>query len=327
METALITGGSGFIGRHFAQHLLDNTDWRLVILDSLNYAADTALTPLGERVSLFYHDLRSPIPEALKERIGSVDYFFNLASSSHVDRSIADPVPFVMNNVSLVLNALEYAREVRPKLFLHVGTDEQFGPAPDGVFFKEWDRELPSNPYAASKSSQAAICISYWRTYGLPIILTNAMNNFGEGQNSEKYIPKAIRHLLRGEPVPVHGGLFEGKWEAGSRVWLHARNHADALLFIAKNVKPTLYPAADRPDKFNVAGDRELSNMDIVFRLAHLLCVKPLYRWENFHETRPGHDMRYGLDGGKLRELGWVPPLDLEESFNRTVDWYREQAG
>lgn len=324
MTTALVTGGCGFIGRNLLQHLLDNTDWRTVSLDSLSYATDTTLTPFHPRIRHYYHDLRSPVPEALKEKIGEVQYFFNVASESHVDRSIDDPVPFIDNNVKLVCNALEYARELKPTAFFQISTDEVYGPAPEGYFFKEWDTLLPSNPYSASKAAQEMIAISYWRTYGVPCIITNTMNNFGDGQHREKYVPKCIRYLLEGRPVPVHGETIADKWVSGSRVWLHAINHADALLFLARNVKPTLFPATDRPDKYHIAGDEEISNLDMVYRLAALLGVEAKYEWSSWHDSRPGHDLRYALAGEKLRSAGWNPPLTIEESFRRTVEYYRK---
>ena len=325
--TALITGGCGFIGRHLCHHLLQHTDWHLILLDSLNYATNVPAL-LGDRdwdstrVRLLYHDLRAPIHESLREKIGDVKYIFNLASESHVDKSIYDPVPFVQNNVALMLNMLEYARIVKPEKFFQISTDEVYGPAPDGYAFKEWDVAIPSNPYAASKAAQEAICISYWRTYNLPIVITNTMNNFGSSQHKEKFMPKVIRCLLSGQPVPVHGERRpDGTWVAGSRVWLHARNHADALLHLANNCTPEMYPDADRPSRFHIAGDEELSNLEVVERVASILGVPPEFEWVDWHGSRPGHDRRYALDGNKLRKT-WTPPMTLDESLQQTVKSY-----
>jgi dTDP-glucose 4,6-dehydratase len=324
---ALITGGCGFIGAHLVEHLLVNTDWQLTVLDGLTYAGDIArLTDITrfdpKRVRVMWHDLRAPIHDRLRTQIGDVDYILNLASESSVDRSIADPVPFVMNNVQLTLNMHEYARKVKPRLFLQISTDEVFGPAPDTYRYKEWDPHMPSNPYAASKSAQEAIAMSYFRTYDVPVIITNTMNNFGERQHPEKLIPLAIRNLLAKRPVPVHAELVNGIWHAGSRVWLHARNHADALLFILKNVGNTFYVQPGKPPRFNVAGRDELSNRDIVELVAASLDVLPLWQYVDFHTCRPGHDRRYALDGSKLALAGWEPPVDFQESLDRTVKWY-----
>ena len=327
----LLTGPAGFIASHFVEHILKNTDWEIIGIDGLSYAADASRLTDSEafdraRISLHYWDLRAPIPDHLAERIGPVDHVINMASNSHVDNSIADPAPFILNNVQLILNMLEYARQAKPKSFIQVSTDEVYGPAPDGYAYKEWDRHLPSNPYAASKSAQEQIAVSYWRTFGVPLIVTNTMNNFGERQHREKYVPRCIANFLQGKPVQVHGQrLPDGTWKPGSRVWLHSRNFADGLLFILRNVQPVLYPAADKPERFNIAGDRELTNLQVAQMVADALGVETHIEWVDYHSCRPGHDRRYALDGSKLRQLGWTPPIDLDESFRRCVAWERRR--
>lgn len=325
----LLTGGAGFIGSHTAEHLLANTDWEVVILDSLNYAGDmTRLEDAGaldpERVSIHWHDLRAPIGDLLRDRIGEVDYIINMASESHVDRSIEDPVPFVTNNVALALNMLEYARAVKPQKFIQVSTDEVYGPAVWPKSHKEWDVLIPSNPYSASKAAQEAIAISYWRTYGVPVAITNTMNNFGARQHPEKFIPKAIRLVLDDKPVPIHARFDDviGGWQSGSRVWLHARNHADALLYILEKVDLNVFGMHDRPTRLHVAGEHEIANDVIVHMIGGILGKYPMLEYEEFHKSRPGHDLRYSLDGSALRDLGWRAPVDFEESFEATVRWY-----
>jgi dTDP-glucose 4,6-dehydratase len=261
--------------------------------------------------------------------IGSVDAIMNLASESHVDRSIADPVAFTANNTALMMNLLEYARYVRPKLFLQMSTDEVYGPAPEGMEHAEWSAVRPSNPYSASKAAQEAFCFAYWRTYGVPVVITNAMNIFGETQDPEKFLPMVVRRMLRGEEITVHVGP-DGK--PGSRFYLHARNFADAWLWLARNHRPAMYgDGTDRPDRFNIAGEMEIHNDSLVTAVAAALCEKiPGFTNESriksveFHASRPGHDLRYALDGSKIRAAGWKQPVTFGESLSRTVHWYAD---
>ena len=339
MKRVLLTGGSGFIGHHVVEHLLKNTDWAIIVLDKLSYAGDVnKLTDVESydpsRVSIVWHDLRAPIMESLAERIGPVDYVIHMASESHVERSIIDPNPFVMNNVALVLNMLDYANEVKPEKFIQISTDEVYGPAPIGYDFREWDTYLPSNPYSASKAAQESIAISYWRTYGTPVAIVNSMNVFGERQHKEKFIPLIISRLMNGVPVPVHAERVEQpapphayEWVPGSRFWLHARNLADALLFILRHVEFNAYPRATVPTKFHVVGEQELDNLEVVYKVAAILNVQnPSVEFVDFHSQRPGHDRRYALDGAKLREAGWTAPFSLDESLKKAVLWTLHQG-
>jgi len=322
----LVTGAAGFIGHHLVVHLLDNTDWDVVCLDGLNYATDThgllsAVEECKDRLTLLYHDLRAPIPDALERRIGKVDYIANVASGSHVERSISEPVEFIRNNVDLVLNMLEYARRAKPEVFIQVSTDEVYGAAPAGHSHVEWEEHLPSNPYAASKSAQESIAIGYWRTYGVPVVITNTMNNFGENQNDEKYIPMVVKKLVAGDEITVHGAFDGGKFVSGSRVWLHAENHAHAIHHIIEHVAVSHFcEGIDRPLKLHVSGESEVSNLDIVNLAAEVLGVAAKVNLVDFHSSRPGHDLRYSLNGYALRSVhGWVPPRGFADSFRKVV--------
>lgn len=323
MRRILLTGVAGFIGSHTLEHILVNTDWHVVGIASWKHKGiperiEDLVKDHKDRVDIITHDLESPITELTKKRIGKVDYILNIASESHVDRSIENPTTFIQNNINLVLNMLNYALEVKPEVFIQISTDEVYGVAHEGINHKEWATILPSNPYSASKASQEAIAIAYWRTYGVPVIITNTMNNFGERQDKEKFVSKVIDKCIKGEVVPVHGTELK----IGSRFYLHARNHADALLFILRNLPPTKYSEeVDRPDRYNVVGDREIDNLEMAKLVAGIL-GKPLkYELVDFHSTRPGHDMRYALDGKKLKDLGWKPPYTLEQSMKKTIDW------
>jgi dTDP-glucose 4,6-dehydratase len=328
MPRLLLTGASGFIGSHILEHVLTNTDWDVACICSWQHKGTPERIEevlkgnpaWRERVEVITHDLAAPLTERTKARLGQIDYIINCASESHVDRSIDDPVPFVQNNVNLVLNMLELAREKKPEIFVQVSTDEVYGVAPDGVNHREWSPILPSNPYSASKAAQEAIAIAYWRTSGVPVVITNTMNNFGEMQDSEKYVAQLVRKIDKGEKITVHGR--EG-W-IGSRFYLHARNHADAILYIIKNLPPTMYREDDTimPDRYNVVGDIELDNLTMARKVAEAMGKAEFdYELVDFHATRPGHDRRYALDGSKLKSLGWVPPLDFYTSLKKYVDW------
>lgn len=329
-ERVLVTGGTGFVGHHFVEHILKQTDWEIEIIDKLSYSGDAAkVTELDsfnpDRVRIHWHDLRSPIMESLSREIGHVDYVVNFASESHVDNSILEPAPFIHNNIMLAVNMLEFARMrvLELKKFIQISTDEVFGPCYDEDGFEEWQVHVPSNPYSASKSSQEAIATSYWRTYGVPVMITNTMNMFGERQHPEKLIPKAIKLLSVGEPVPVHAqwDAATKKWNPSSRFWLHARNHADAILWLLREQTPQAYPQFTRPTKFNISGDIELSALEIVEQVAEIMEVLPSIELVDYHSDRPGHDMRYALNGDKIVRWGWVPPVDFHKSLERTVNW------
>lgn len=322
----LLTGVGGFICSHALSHILLNTDWEVIGIDSWNHKGiSERLTQSNhyqnnkDRVTIYTHDLNSPLSNILINKIGKVDYIINFASQSHVDRSITDPVPFVQNNVNVILNMLEYARRIKPSKFIQIGTDETYGPS-DGVnAHKEWDCIKPSNPYSASKACQEAICISYWRTYNVPIVLTNIMNNFAETQDPEKFVPLVMRKIMKGETVLIHS---DPKCEvSGSRFWLHPRNLTDALIFILNSVEVPIYPKTDIPERFNIVGETQITNLDMAKKIADIM-KKPLkYELVDAHTSRSGHDLHYGLCGDKLKSYGYTFPKNFDESLKKTVLW------
>jgi len=220
---------------------------------------------------------------------------------------------FVMDNVVGTCNLLNYARlSGQLERFLFFGTDEVFGPAPPGVYYKEWDRYKPGNPYAASKSGAEDLCVAYHNTYGLPIIIAHTMNVFGERQAPEKYLPLCIRKTLNGEMISVHANKERTK--AGSRFYIHARNVSAAVLFLLNT--------AENGDKYNIVGEKEVNNEDLLLEIAGTIGKHPRYELTDFHSSRPGHDLRYALDGSKMADMGWKLPIDFEHSLARTVRWY-----
>ena len=323
----LITGSGGFIGSHCLSHVLVNTDWDIVGIDSWSHKGISERISESEhyknnkdRVRIYTHDLNSPISHVLESKIGQIDYIINFASDSHVDRSITNPVPFVQNNVNIALTMLEYARKVKPIKFIQIGTDEVYGPT-DGVHnHPEWSPIVPSNPYSASKGAQDLLAISYWRTYGIPVILTNIMNTFGEYQDFEKLIPMVIRKILKEEKIIIHAD--KTKTVSGARYWLHARNTSDALLYMLTNVSVLNYPNANRPERFNIVGGAQISNLEIVLWIGKIIGKEPIYEMVDAETARSGHDMFYGLSGEKLISYGHSFPINLQESFEKTIKWY-----
>jgi dTDP-glucose 4,6-dehydratase len=333
----LLTGAAGFVGSHVLRHLLKRTKAEIVCPVTFRHkgfpariisAAEGIEIDGGApaRVTVMMMDLTAPADPISISRMGHIDYILNVASESHVDRSITDPVPFVMNNTALILNTLELARVLRPDVFLQMSTDEVYGPAPMGYSHREWDPICPSNPYSASKAAQEAIAISYWRTYGVPVVITNTMNIIGEMQDVEKMVPKTIKLLTNGEPVPVH---CDTDGSPGSRFYLHARNLADAWLFLLRQ-EGKLWDlnmhvdGSGRPSRFNIVGEQEVDNITLVKQVARIMGVMPRYEKQSFHASRPGHDLRYALDGSRMAKLGvngWHPPFPFDSSLETTVRW------
>jgi dTDP-glucose 4,6-dehydratase len=320
VKTILITGGCGFIGHHFVQHILKNTDWNIIILDKLNYASMgfERIREIGIfenlRVKVLTYDLQHSLTIGMVKEIGlDIDFIVHMAAETHVDNSISDPINFIHNNVMSTVHLLEFARKcTNLKQFFYFSTDEVYGPALNDKLFKEDERHNPTNPYSASKSAAEQISIAYGNTYNIPIIRINVMNAFGERQHVEKFIPKVIKQILNDETVLIHS--YPDKQTAGSRFYIHARNIADAVLFLIQNGK--------KGESYNLTGEREVTNLEMAQIIADTI-NKPLkYELVDFHSSRPGHDLRYALDGGRLRDFGWLPPVPLEESLNKTVKWY-----
>jgi len=325
-KTILLTGGCGFAGSHFVEGILKETDWEIVILDGLNYAGDpNRLTSMSNwekdkhRVKFIWWDLRSEIPFSIEKEIGEVDYVLHLAAETHVDRSIADPKKFIIVNVLGTYHLLDYLK-LHPniKKFIYFSTDEVFGPIINGTF-KEDARHAPGNPYAATKAAAEDICLSFANTYKLPIIITNTMNLYGERQHPEKFIPLVIRKVLNGETVTIHADSTKTK--AGIRYYIHCRNAWKAVQFILEKTDEFIEVKNPSKGRFNIVGEKEMDNLSLAQFIANVM-GKPLkYELVDFHSSRPGHDLRYGLNGEKLKSLGFTFPVSFEESLTKTINW------
>lgn len=325
-KTLLLTGGAGFVGHHTVEHVLKNTLWNIVVLDSLNYAGNLnyladieALKSekYASRLQVVFHDLRAPISLTTRALMPKrIDYIIHMAAESHVDNSIRDPAPFVYSNVVGTMNILDFARLIEPEKFILVSTDEVYGPSINGHLHVEGEPHRPGNPYSASKAGAEDLAYAYWNTYEMPIIISNTMNNFGERQHPEKFVPKTIRSILLDEPVITHCKREGQKIiDISSRCWLHARNHADALVYLLEHGKIG--------ERYNITGDRH-DVVEIISMISGILGVRPKIELVDFHSFRKGHDMHYGLDGTKLANLGWKAPMDFEESLRNTVLWFNE---
>jgi len=315
----LITGAAGLFGHHFVEHIIKNTDWEIVALVRLHrIGALRRLTDIGawvqgqHRVAVVWHDFRSPLNGYVREDIGEVDYIVHAGASTHVDESITYPEHFVYDNVVGTLNILQYARTLPNLKWLnYFSTDEVYGPAPLGVFFKETDAYNATNPYSATKAGAEQLVNAFGNTYGLPVFTTNTMNLIGERSSTEKFLPKLIRLIQAGETVTIHSDPTRTR--AGQRHYLHARNAAAAILF--------LLGKAERRGRYNVVGDKEVDNLTLAQMVADIL-GKPLhYEMVDFHSSRPGHDLRYALDGSKLQQMGFSYPKSFEETLEKCVRW------
>lgn len=326
MKRVIITGSNGFVAHHIVEHILKNTDWEIVGLDRLSNPNNHGYDKLRDinvfddsRVRLLQHDLQQPIGEGLAHEIGKIDYILHIASGSHVDNSIKDPVPFIKNNIDITLTMLEYARKYPVEKFLYFSTDEVYGTAPEGYNYHEGDRFNPGNPYSASKASSECICYAYANTYKLPIIITNGMNIIGERQHPEKFLPKIINYVLDDKELTIHGDSTGTR--AALRHYIHARNVASAVLFVLTKTDETLDSHDASKGKFFISGEKELDNLAFAKLIAEYV-GKPLkYKIVSQDNLRPGHDFRYALSKDKLKSLGWEPPTKLEDSIKNIVEW------
>ena len=330
-KRVLITGGAGFIAHHVIDLLIQKTDWHITTIDRLDYSGN--LNRLDEimskydvetkkRLNIVFHDLKAEINPLVKNFIGKPDIILHLAAGSHVDRSITHPMEFVQDNIIGTAHLLEFARQLDSlESFLYFSTDEVFGVAPPGVFYKERDRYNSTNPYSASKAAGEELCVAYENTYKMPIMITHTMNVFGERQTPEKFIPLCINRVNSGEKIYIHADST--KTQAGSRFYIHAADVADAILFLVQN-KPV--PEADfgqaRCPKFNIVGKEEIDNLTLAKLVAQSQGKELNYEMVDFHSSRPGHDLRYALSGELMKSLGWEPKISLSDRIKQVSDWY-----
>jgi dTDP-glucose 4,6-dehydratase len=324
MKKIIITGGAGFIGSHVVRRFVTNyPDYNIINLDKLTYAGNLAnLVDIENAPN--YRFVKGDIVDLEFIRQFFIDEqpdaIIHLAAESHVDRSITNPLEFVMTNVVGTVNLLTAARETwqgqyDSKRFYHVSTDEVYGTLGEDGMFTETTGYDPHSPYSASKASSDHFVRAYQDTYGMDTVISNCSNNYGSFHFPEKLIPLAINNIKSSRPVPVYG-----KGE-NIRDWLWVEDHARAIDVIFHN--------AASGTTYNIGGHNEWKNIDLINALCAIM-DKKLGRAEGesaklitFVTDRAGHDLRYAIDAGKLKnELGWVPSITFEEGLEKTVDWY-----
>ena len=302
----VITGAAGFIGSNLLHNLIDIYDSEIVVIDYLTDASDVGNVP--EFVTLYPVDIadRYTVDEIFDKH--RPEYVFHLAAESHVDNSIEDCIPFVETNVIGTINLMNSSLEYDVKKFMHISTDEVYGALDEyDPSFTENTPYDPQNPYSASKASSDHFVKAYVNTHNLPAVITNCSNNFGPRQSSEKFIPKAITNLLRGQKVTVYG---EGR---EIRDWLYVQDHCEALIEVWKK--------SGIGENYNIGGGTELNNLAVVSKI--LTYMKKDYSDIEFVKNRPGHDFRYSIDCQKIeKDLGWKSRFDFDRALIETIEWY-----
>ena len=326
LSNILITGGAGFIGSHLVRRFVRNyPEYTIFNLDALTYAGnlenlrDIEKEPNYKFVKGDIVD-QDFIDNLFREH--RFDGVIHLAAESHVDRSITEPLAFVKTNILGTVNLLNAAKEIWAdkkggQRFYHVSTDEVYGSlGPEGLF-TETTAYDPNSPYSASKASSDHFVRAYGETYGLPYVISNCSNNYGPNHFPEKLIPLFINNIINNKPLPVYG---DGKY---TRDWLFVEDHAVAIDLVFHKGK--------NHETYNIGGFNEWQNIDLVKLLCQLMDRK-LERREgtsekliNYVKDRPGHDLRYAIDAGKInKELGWKPSVTFEEGLAKTIDWYMD---
>jgi len=331
MITILVTGGCGFIGSNFIRYVLAKRgESRIVNLDKLTYAGNPAnLADIREEYGPSrYRFIKGDIGDKkLVEDIfreSGIDWVVNFAAESHVDRSIVDPADFLHTNILGTFTLLEAAKEfwldapsdVDKKRFLHVSTDEVYGSLSDTGLFTETTPYDPSSPYSASKAASDHLAVAYYRTYSLPVIITNCSNNYGPYQFPEKLIPLTISNAIKGKTLPVYG---DGK---NVRDWLYVEDHCEAILATLENGR--------LGEKYNIGGNCEKQNIEVVTLICDyldkrlgLIDEKPRTKLIAYVPDRLGHDRRYAIDASKIRdEILWEPSMTFENGIAKTIEWY-----
>ena len=308
MRKLLVTGGAGFIGSSFIKYILNNhSDWMIISLDALEYAGvlDNLKDAETNPNYRFVHGNicnKFLVSDLMKE----CDSVINFAAQTHVDKSIVSPDAFIETNIKGTFNLLETALKNGIKKFIQISTDEVYGSIDEG-YFTETSPLKPNSPYSASKASADLIALSYFKTYGLNVIVTRCSNNYGPNQFPEKLIPFFITRILNDKTVPLYGdGL-------NVRDWLYVYDHCSAIEKVLLNGRAG--------EVYNIGGHCEKTNLEVV------KIILDYFKMDaskiEFVPDRLGHDRRYAIDNTKIvTELGWMPVMNFEDGIKSTIEWY-----
>ncbi len=310
-KNIIVTGGLGFIGSNLVK-LLSIKGYKVIVIDKLTYAGNLNNLNLTKKIKIYKTDInnKKEVERIINKYKPSA--IFNLAAETHVDRSIRSPKAFIKSNIFGVFNLLEILRVYKKKIkFIHISTDEVYGDIKKGKYSKELDRYFPSSPYSSSKAASDLIIHSYYRTYKLPVLVTNCCNNFGPNQNKEKLLPKMIASLKKNISLDLYGN---GK---NMREWIYVLDHCEALIYLMKKGK--------LGEQYNIGSGIVLNNIKIINMLKRKY-NKISYKKSNskikFITDRPGHDLRYALNSSKIKKLGWKPKTNLNDGLKYTIEWY-----
>ena len=309
MRKLLVTGGAGFIGSNFVRHMLSTRDdCEIVVLDALTYAGhlenleDVKDDP---RYRFVKGDIRNA--EDVAEPVAEADIVINFAAESHVDRSIYDPEAFITTDVMGVYTLMEAVRKHGVEKFIQISTDEVYGDVEEG-FSKETDPVSPNSPYSATKTGGELLARAYWRTYGVPVVITRGSNTYGPYQQPEKLVPLFVSNAIDDKPLPVYGDGMQ------IRDWLHVLDHCTGV--------ETVMDKGEPGEIYNIGGNNQHPNIEIIKTILEVTgkdetLIKHV-------EDRPGHDRRYALDSGKLLSMGWPREHDFETGMRETIRWYMD---
>ena len=302
--TILVTGGAGFIGSNFLQHLKIVTDEEIVCVDKLTYAGKRNNVP--SKAKLYVADIAGEDAiETIFER-HDIKTVFHFAAESHVDNSIKDCSEFIRTNIVGTVNLLNASLKHNVEKFMHISTDEVYGSIENGSFTEETNYD-PRNPYSASKASSDHFVRAFHNTYGLPTVITNCSNNYGPRQHKEKLIPQTILNLLNDKKIPVYG---DGKQ---IRDWLYVQDHCEALIEVWKH--------GVVGEKYNIGGECEVQNIGLIKKIISLMGKDE--SMIEYVKDRPGHDRRYSTDISKItKDLNWKPRFDIDDGLTKTIEWY-----
>ncbi len=309
MKSILVTGGAGFIGSNFVRHMVNKyPDYRIIVLDALTYAGNREnLRDLEGRINYLFYHANICDKEVVDNLVSNVDVIINFAAETHVDRSILEAGSFIQTDVVGTFTLLEAAKKYEIERYIQISTDEVYGSIENGSFFEDSPLQ-PNSPYSASKASGDMLVRAYYRTYGVPTLITRSSNNYGPYQYPEKVIPLFMTNAVDNLPLPLYG---DGK---NVRDWLYVLDNCEAIDVVLHK--------GETGEVYNIGGGNEMQNIRITEMILDLLkkpksLIKPV-------PDRLGHDLRYSVNIEKIGKLGWKPRHNFEEALQETVKWYLE---